>query len=159
MVEISAWKTYNKPKALLSFSNISTGIRLFSLGNFYIFPFHIILVCLIMRKRLIRARTRSEKPIVENCIYLGLLTEKERKVSSFSNANIDMLRSSGKFHQGTIFRVHGKKIKNRLSFFILGLLLRASFLHWSLFSFPCYPTLVCPIHASRLSYSILDASF
>ncbi|CAH1423219.1 unnamed protein product [Lactuca virosa] len=52
-----------------------------------------------MGKRLVRARARSEKLVVKDFIDLGFLPENESKVSSFSNADIDLLRLSSKFPQ------------------------------------------------------------
>lgn len=64
-----------------------------------------------MGKKLVRARDRFEKPVVEDFIDLGLFLENERKVSRFLNAEINVLRSSSKFSYGTFFKVHGRKLR------------------------------------------------
>lgn len=64
-----------------------------------------------MCKNLTRSRDKAEVPIFEDFTDLGMSPQDESEICSYSNVEIELVRSSRKFLNGSVFRVCGTKIK------------------------------------------------
>ncbi|CAI9293847.1 unnamed protein product [Lactuca saligna] len=58
-----------------------------------------------------RSRDKAEVPIFEDFTDLGMSPQDESEICLYSNVEIELVRSSRKFLNGSVFRVCGTKIK------------------------------------------------